>query len=334
MPATTDRRPTAAIALPRAVMAAACALTLASTSCSPRLSVNPQAKARPLLAEKHYVSYDGDHFGYRKSEPAAVHTVVIGVHGISGYSGDYKYLTKHLRSNHRGIAIYAPETRGQGMDPNKERIGDIRSPRSWYKDLYTFTALVRRKHPDARVIWLGESMGSLIVLHAYHRTPHGFKKPDALILASPIVDIRDKLAPWKLASVRLAAALFPKLRISLETLSSGEKPVVTKDDIHEQQAEKNAWYIPRYTLRLLLTLGNMADRMKNLASRTHCPVLVLNGGKDIFTPKDNVDAFCASFPARAPVTHHYYKASFHLLMYDHQRDRIFRDISAWLRKNR
>lgn len=307
---------------------------LLSSSCATPIRVNPDAKVQPRLAEKDYASYDGDHFGYRKWKPADPHTVIIGVHGISGYSGDYDYLAKHLRSHHKGVAIYAPETRGQGMDPNKERIGDIRTPRAWFKDLYTFTSLVREAHPRARIIWLGESMGSLIILHAYDKTPRGFKKPDGLILASPIVDIRSKLSPWKLATVRLAAAMLPKLRISLETLSSGERPVVTKDDIHEQQAAKNAWYIPRYTLRLLLTLGNMADDMKKLAARVHCPVLVLHGGKDIFTPKDKVDRFCEHFPKDTPSTHHYYKDSFHLLMYDHKRDEIFRDISKWLKKTR
>lgn len=331
MLAFTFRRSRVVAIIPRTVLAIS--LILLPVSCSTRLSVNPQVKAKPHLAKKHYVSYDGDHFGYRQWKPSDPHTVIIGVHGISGYSGDYENLAKHLRANHKGIAVYAPETRGQGMDPKKERIGDIRNRREWFKDLYTFTGLVRKAHPGARIIWLGESMGSLIVLHAYQKTPPGQKKPDGLILASPIVDIRSKLQPWKLFTVSLAAALLPKLRVSLETLSSGERPVVTKDDIHEEQAAKNAWYIPRYTLRLLLTLGNMADSMNPIATRVHCPVLVLNGGKDIFTPKEKVDAFCKHFP-KATITHHYYEDSFHLLMYDHKRDQIFQDISKWLKKTR
>ena len=300
------------------------------TSCSTRINVKPEAQAR--LTKKHYVSYDGDHFGYRKSVPDTVHTVIIGVHGISGHSGDYDNLTKHLQSNHKGVAIYAAETRGQGLDPNKKRIGDIRNPHIWHKDLYTFTTLIRKKHPQARIIWLGESMGSLIILHAYHNTPQGFKKPDALILASPIIEISDKVAPWQFITMRMAAAIFPKLRISLETLAPNQQPIVTKDNIHKQQAPKNAWYVPRYTLRLLLTLGKMADQMKALASRTHCPVLILHGGQDIFTPKEKIDLFYASFPQKTSTTYHHYKESFHLLMYDHQRKKIFQDISVWLKK--
>ena len=305
-----------------------------TASCATRLSVNPEAKAQPHLAKEHYVSYDGDHFGYRKWKPEKSHTVIIGVHGISGYSGDYENLAKHLRASHRGIALYAPETRGQGMDPNKNRVGDIRSRREWIKDLYTFTGLVRAKHPGARIVWLGESMGSLITMHAYHQTPPGSKKPDAMILASPIVDIRSKLPEWKLVTVQAVAALLPKLRISLESLSSGERPVVTKDDVHEQQAAKNEWYVPRYTLRLLLTLGKMADGMRELAGRVRCPILVVHGGNDIFTPKEKVDRLCACIPRKVPHRQLFYKESFHLLMYDHQRDGIFRDISKWLKETR
>ena len=93
-------------------MCVAFLLLLMSSSCSPPMSVNPKANILPHLAEKHYVSHDGDHFGYRNWQPVAPHTVIIGIHGISGHSGDYKYLTKHLRSNDRGVAIYAPEIRG------------------------------------------------------------------------------------------------------------------------------------------------------------------------------------------------------------------------------
>jgi len=55
---------------------------------------------------------------------------------------------------------------------------------------------------------------------------------------------------------------------------------------------------------------------------------------DIFTSKEKVDELCASFPKDIPCTHHYYKDSFHLLLYDHQREKIFRDISAWLKTPR
>ena len=309
-----------------------------TSSCSPQLDVNAPVKNQPQLAEKEYTSFDGDHLGYQKWVPAskkssiAIKTVVIGVHGISGYSGDYENLGKHLLKSNPGTVLYAAETRGQGMDPEIQRRGDIRRAKDWYRDLYTFTGLVRQLYPKAKIVWFGESMGSLIVLNAYNHTPMGDQKPDAMVLSSPIIDVNDKLSPWKYAAARVAAALFPKLRISLETLSDGQKAMVTEDDMHEEQAEKNAWYIKRYTLRLLLTLGNMSGKLDEQAAAVDCPVLLLHGGQDIFTPKASVEQLYAHFPDTTDQTKKFYPGSFHLLMYDHDREKIFADISTWLLK--
>jgi alpha-beta hydrolase superfamily lysophospholipase len=318
----------------RLVMAIAMATVM--TSCLPRIPANHKVKGLPKLASKHYVSYDSDKFGYRKwvsgdaGGEAKPKTIIIGVHGISGYSGDYENIAKHLLKRHTDVALYAPETRGQGMDFNKARRGDIRRAEEWYKDLYTFTRLIRKLHPRSKIVWLGESMGSLIVMHAYSRTPPGEQKPDALIISSPIVDVESRLPAWKLLSIRVTKMLMPKLRISLESLSDGEHPVVTEDDIHEEQAAKNPWYIRRYTLRLLLELGDMAAVMEKKATRVQCPVLVLHGGKDIFTKEASVERFYRHFPEGVDKAKKFYPGSYHLLMYDHDRDKIFNDVSKWL----
>ncbi|MCP5538229.1 MAG: alpha/beta fold hydrolase [Akkermansiaceae bacterium] len=294
-------------------------------------------KGLPRFADKHYISYDGDTFGYRKWLPTSAPgkdpaVVIVGVHGISGHSGDYENMAKQLLKQHDDVALYAAETRGQGMDEKVFRRGDIHQAREWYKDLYTFTRLVRKAHPNSKIVWFGESMGSLIVMHAYSNTPTGEQQPDAMVIASPIVEVEAKLPFWKLLAVRISSLLLPKLRVSLETLSEGRKAVVTEDDIHEQQAAKNPWYIPRYTLRLLLVLGDMAAKMDHRASLVKCPILVLHGGKDIFTQEKDVNDFFDHFPTTTRKTKKYYPGSYHLLMYDHDRDKIFKDVSQWLKQ--
>lgn len=313
---------------------AATLLMVVLPSCANSTKVKPMVKDKPRLEDKQYVSYDGDRLGYKKWLPKKEEpkTVVIGVHGISGHAGDYENLSDYLKKNAPDTALYAAETRGQGLDPKVERRGDIRSAKSWYKDLYTFTALVRKNHPNAKVVWFGESMGSLIATHAYSNTPPGMKKPDALILSSPIVGIQNKLPLWKVAAVRISTFLLPTLRISLESLSDGERAVVTQDDIHEEQAAKNAWYIRRYTLRLLLTLGDLAEEMPEMAESIRCPVLVLHGGRDIFTPEENVKEFFQHLPETTTKARKYYPDSYHLLMYDQHRERIFKDAANWLKK--
>lgn len=312
-------------------------LVMLMPSCSTPLDVKASTKVmppKPHLAEKQYSTFDGDLLGYQKWLPAqkVPKTVIIGVHGISGHAGDYANLGEHLLKSNPDTALYAAETRGQGMDPVAQRRGDIRNPKEWYKDLYTFTGLIRKIHPKAKIVWFGESMGSLIMIHAYGQTPPGDQKPDAMVIASPIVDVDDKLPAWKLALAKTTAVLFPKLRLSLETLSGGEEAVVTEDDIHEEQAAKNPWYIKQYTLRLLLHLSKMSGSLEEQAAEVDCPVLLLHGGKDIFTSEASVKRLYTQFPQRPENVRKFYPESYHLLLYDHQRKKIFNDVSQWLKK--
>lgn len=80
---------------------------------------------------------------------------------------DYENLGNYLIKEHPEVALYAYDIRGQGFDPVRERRGDIDAPDNWYRDLHTFTELVRKNHPRAKIVWQGESMGSLILSNAY-----------------------------------------------------------------------------------------------------------------------------------------------------------------------
>jgi len=309
-------------------------IALLTVSCATQFDVKASSPILPKLAEKEYTSFDGDSLGYEKwvQPKRSPKTVIIGVHGISGHAGDYANLGEYLLKESQDTVVFAPETRGQGMDPVKSRRGDVIHVEDWYKDLYTFTGLVRKRYPKAKIVWFGESMGSLIVMHAYNHPPHGEKKPDALVISSPIVDVASKLPGWRYTAARTLAALLPKLRISLETLAQEDHPVVTADDIHEEQAAKNPWYIKRYTLRLLLALSQMADGLPDQAEQVACPVLVLHGGKDIFTSDASVKKWFGHFPDPKKKELRFYPGSYHLLMYDHARDQIFKDVSDWLKK--
>ncbi|MGB0991888.1 MAG: alpha/beta fold hydrolase [Akkermansiaceae bacterium] len=309
------------------------AVALVITSCATRFNHPPRVKHQPKLAKTHYTSYDGDRFGYKKwpAKKDTPKTIIIGIHGISGHAGDFENLSTHLSKHNPQTSLYAPETRGQGMDEKKHRRGDIRKASEWHKDLYTFTRLVRAAHPKARIVWFGESMGSLIALHAYGNPPHGAKRPDGLILCSPIVGVSNKIPAWKSTSLRIAAFALPKYKVSLENLSGVHNAQVTKDDIHSEQAAKNPWYIRRYTLRLLVTLGDMVESLPEQAAKVQCPTLILHGGKDIFTDPKNVQNFSKHFALPAKTKRHFYPKSYHLLMYDHKREVIFNDVSRWLR---
>lgn len=287
-----------------------------------------------LVADKPEESVRQETFGYRKwlrpgKQPE---TVVIGVHGFCGAAIDYENLGKRLLKEQPEIGVYAYEVRGQGKDPLKARRGDIDDPQLWFRDLNRFTEMVRTRHPRARVVWFGESMGALIVSTAYQQAAAAGEKPpcDALVLSSPVVKIRGDFPAWKKELVRQASQIAPTARVPLEALAGGQEVQMTHDTVHSEQAETNSWHIDKHTLRLLVTLGDMIDRMPDCARSFEVPTLVLHGGKDFFSSADDVKDFYGCIPKEAGRDLRYYPDSYHLLMYDDLKEKVIGDIETWL----
>jgi alpha-beta hydrolase superfamily lysophospholipase len=258
--------------------------------------------------------------------------VLVALHGFSGASIDYENLAKHLLKEQPKSAVYAYEVRGQGRDPKKDRRGDIDDPDNWSVDLLKFTSIVREQHPDARIVWFGESMGGLILSHTYRQQiDAGLKPPcDAIGISSPVVGIRDDFPAWKKELVRGVSKVAPKARITLETLSGGEEVPMTEDSVHSEQSETNSWHVEKHTLRLLVTLGDMIEEMPDCAATFQVPTVVLHGGKDFFTQPEDVEAFADRIPESTPHRRLFYPEGHHLLMYDTVKDEVIADIASWL----
>ena len=278
----------------------------------------------------------GETFGYRKwvSTKTDADVVVIGIHGFCGASIDYQNLGEHLLARQPRTALYAYELRGQGSDPIYARRGDIGDPKDWYRDLFAFTQLVRERHPQAKVVWFGESMGALIASHAWREAPDGEAPCDGLVLSSPIVRFRDDIPAWTPGLVQVAATTLPLARVSLATLAGGQEVQMTQQSVHSEQAKKNPYHIEQHTLRLIGALTRLIDGMNACAATFRVPVLVLHGGQDFFNNDSDVRGFVARIPEETSVTYRNYPAAYHLLMYDEKRETVFRDVDRWLNRLR
>lgn len=289
-----------------------------------------------LVSHKNEATAKTDSFGYRKwiSEKAEQDVIIIGIHGFCGASIDYANLGNHLLKYQPKTGLYAYEVRGQGSDPITERRGDIGDPQEWYRDLFAFTQLVEERHPDAKIVWFGESMGALIASHAWRQAPANDPPCDGLILSSPIVRFRDDIPAWTPALVQVAATTLPLARVSLATLSGGQDIQMTQTSHHNEQTQKNSYNIEKHTLRLIGTLGRHIGNMNECATHFRSPVLVLHGGKDFLNNDSDVRGFVARIPAGVSATYHDYPEAYHLLMYDAKKEVIFKDIEQWVGKLR
>ena len=173
-------------------------------------------------------------------------------------------------------------------------------------------------------------MSTLITLHGVAGSPVDQPPCDALILSSPIVRIHDDLPEWKRTALRWGSTLFPRFKISLETLSEEDEVRVIKDVVHQDQAQTNSYHVSAFTLRLLHTLGTMIESLPAQTSRINLPILILHGGHDIFSRPDDIAAFAEQFPPTAKIMRHFYPESYHLLFYDHDRKKVLAAINQWL----
>ncbi|MFT3991418.1 MAG: alpha/beta fold hydrolase [Luteolibacter sp.] len=274
----------------------------------------------------------GETFGFRKwiSEKEQPDVIVIGIHGFCGAAIDYANLGNYMLQHQPKTGVYAYEVRGQGSDPISQRRGDIGDPKDWYSDLFAFTKLVRARHPKAKVVWFGESMGGLIAAHAWRSAPANHPPCDGLILSSPVVRFRDDIPAWTPGLVQIAATTLPLARVSLETLASGKDVQMTQTSHHNEQVKKNSYNVEAHTLRLLGTLADHINTMNACAESIHSPVLVLHGGQDYFNNDADVRGFVSRIPAGVPKTYKNYPSAYHLLMYDEKREAIFKDVGRWL----
>ena len=277
-----------------------------------------------------------DIFGYRRwvAPDVTPDVVLIGIHGFCGASVDYENMGSYFLKHQPKTAVYAYELRGQGSDPIHQRRGDIGHAREWYQDLFAFTNLVREEHPDAKIVWFGESMGALIAAHAWHEAPEGKPPCDALVLSSPIVRFRDDIPAWTPGLVQTAATALPLARISLDSLSGGQDVQMTQKSVHGDQVKKNPYHVERHTLRLIGSLGQLINGMNDCAATMRMPVLVLHGEHDFFNNDKDLRGFVARIPESTPVTYRNYPGAYHLLMYDEKRELVFKDVGRWVKRVR
>lgn len=247
--------------------------------------------------------------------------VIIAVHGMNDYAGAF-HAAGAWWSAH-GATVYAYDQRGFGRSPGWMLWPQ---PSVMRQDLDTAVEIARRRHPNAKVAVVGESMGAAVTITAF--AEHGHPKADALILSGP------GLWGWGSLPWLYSASLW---------ISSHVRPdwiVVPPDDVHIVATDntrklREMWYDPlvQKTNRIdsvygVVSIMDEADR-KIADLPPDIPTLLLRGKHDEVIPEDA--AKTATLKMSAHVRTAWYEKGYHMLMNDLQAETVWRDILAFIR---
>jgi len=252
---------------------------------------------------------------WRPAGPARA--IVINVHGLGDHSGLYPTLVEHFTA--RGIAVYAPDIRGNGRSPGQRAY--VERWEEYREDLERFVAEVRREDPGCPIFLLGNSLGGLIVLdYALHR-PEGIR---GVIAASPPLGRLGVPVPL-LALGRVLSRVWPRfsLRTGMDLSGLARDPVVAETVLADPLFHRVG------TARLSTEVIAAIQWVQAGAPRFPLPLLVLHGSADRMVPPDGSRAFVAR------VGHHdrelrEYAEAYHVLFADVDRERVLTDAEQWI----
>ncbi len=250
--------------------------------------------------------------------PAAPHAVIVALHGFNDYRAAFAEFGRYAAAH--GVVVEAYDQPGFGADPNR---GSWPGTPELVRALNAAVASARQRHAGLPVFVLGESMGGAVALAA-------MEAPDpppvaGLILAAPAVWNGADLPPAYRSTLQVLASVAPMLRVNGRRLGRQ-----ASDNIEMLRALGRDPLYLRYTrLDAVAGLVDLMIEAQAAAADLRVPTLVLLGARDQIVPPAASRRFVATLPPAgcSVVT---YLDGWHLLLRDHQRERVFADILAWV----
>ena len=285
----------------------------------------------PTSTPHTWTAPDGETFPYSMWEAGpSPRAVIVAIHGLSGAALDYEPLGSQMARH--GVVTYAMELRGQGNDPIVARRGDLLRIEDWFSDLSAYFAIIHVRHPGVPVYYYGESMGAALLIRFIAQAREA-DLPAGVVLASPVVEIKNKPTWWQEQVFRFFLWIGPEHRIDVTEYTKRNDmndPAnwVTRDEAHRRWFEASSHKINAFTVRFFKCLRDLITGCFDDAPKITVPVLVLYAANDVFIPPKRVEEFFARIGSREKELH-FFPESYHLLLHDFDRAQALERIEKW-----
>jgi acylglycerol lipase len=284
----------------------------------------PAGFTGPRMEMNAFVVDDGARLPYRRwgtsEEPWAV---VIALHGMNDHATAFR-LAGPWWAEH-GVVTYAYDQRGFGAAPGR---GVWAGEARMAEDLRTVVALVRARHPGARIAVVGESMGGAVAISAFasDRPPVA----DQLVLLAPAV------WGWSSQSLPNRASLWAAARLmgprAVEAPDWAVRHIRATDNLIELVANgADPLFIRATRFDALSGLVDLMESATVKLGQVRAPTLLMYGAHDQIIERRPMRRALIRAGSPANLRTAWYPDGWHLLNRDLQAEVVFRDVEAVLR---
>ncbi|MEZ5961456.1 MAG: alpha/beta fold hydrolase [Hyphomonadaceae bacterium] len=275
------------------------------------------------VATERFISFDGAELGltaWLPTDDAEPRAVIIGLHGMNDYANTFYLMGPWFAE--RGVALYAYDARGFGRSPRRGVWG---GERLMTEDLRTAVMVARRAHPGAKIVVVGDSMGSAEAIATFGA--ENAPTIDRLVLVAPAVWGWSTLPDQYALALWVGAHTFP-----WRAVQPPRGVVRTRTASDNREALLQAGRAPHmiWSTRIDAVYGlvglmeTASERAANLDGR----VLFLYGANDQIIPRNSAIAAARRLPGTARTA--LYENGWHWLLRDLQREVVYDDILSFI----
>ena len=257
---------------------------------------------------------------YNEWKSPSPEAVFLLVHGFGAHTGRWRLFSDFLLQNN--ISSYAIELKGFGETECLK--GHVDSFSAYLKDISSLYDIIIRENKGKKVFLVGESVGALISFLTVATKPDLF---DGLICISPAFEGKLKISPSTYLQQLLPLIYNPKKQFNIPFDSA----MCTRDTAYQKIMDADPKEHRLATSKFIFNLLIAQLKAGILKNKIKVPALFLLSGEDKLVSSDASRRIFKGLKVKDKIIIEY-PGMYHALSIDLERDRVFKDILAWVRK--
>lgn len=246
--------------------------------------------------------------------------VIVFVPGLGDHSGRHAKLVNCLVDS--DYEVYAFDLRGNGRSPGQR--GHINSWQELREDVRAFKKYVELRSPNLPLFLLGFSLGGLAALEYALHYPQGLR--GVIAISAPVGNVGVPSLMMKLAPA--ISRIFPRFSMDMRI----DRKWISRDPQVEKAHRGDPLNHGKASTRFGAEFLKAIARTQAGAADLSVPLLMQHGSRNMIAKPEGGREFFEKVTI-ADKQYSLYKGAYHELDDDLDMDRVFTDLTNWLRKH-